>query len=341
MAHRHHHRGRGAVVVVLLLVGALLTPTAVLARWAHETVTSTDGYVAVVDDLAADPQVRAALVDHLTAVTLEQIGAEALVATAVAALEEARGSGGSSDPARTAALGAPLQAAMEALVREVLTSVLSSDAFARVWSQANRTAHTAALAVLSGDGRAVSLSDAGEITLDLAPVVDLARAELVARGVSMASSIPDVDATVPLATSQELVTARSAFSALEALAAWLPWVAALALLGAVALARRRARVLAWGAGLVLVLTVSLGLAVVLARSAFLASLTGPELRTEVTTSVAAVLGDSVLEALRAGVVVAGVLALGAVLAWTWARRAGQAGQAQPAGPTTADGATAG
>ncbi|SDB96998.1 hypothetical protein SAMN05216410_1193 [Sanguibacter gelidistatuariae] len=316
MADGHHHRGRSAAVVALLLIGALLTPVALLAHWARDTITSTDGYVAAVDDLAADPAVRSALVDHLTTVTLEQIDADALVSSALAAL------GGSGDgDSRVDALGVPLRFAMESLVRDIITRVVDSDAFRTVWIQANRSAHTTVVALLTHDGGGkLSLSADGQVTLNLGPVVDLARAELVARGVTLAASIPQVDASVPLFSSQELVKARAYYAVLDAVAGWLPWAVALLLLAAVALARSRAVVLAWEAGIIVVLTALASLAVVVVRASYIGSLTGSRLRTELTVSVANILGDSVLGALRVGYTVGVVLVVGAVGAWLVSRR---------------------
>lgn len=323
MADGHPHRGRSAAVVALLLIGALLTPVALLAHWARDTITSTDGYVAAVDDLASDPAVREALIDHLTTVTLEQIDADALVASALAALS----SSGEGD-SRLDALGVPLRFAMESLVREVITRIVDSDAFATVWIQANRGAHATLVTLLTHDGGGkLSLAADGQVSLNLGPVVDLARTELVARGVPLAGSIPQVDASLPLFSSQELVKARAYYAVLDAVAGWLPWVVALALLAAVALARARAVVLAWEAGIIVVLTAVASLAVIMVRASYIGSLSGSRLRTELTVSVANILGDSVLGALRVGYPVAVVLAAAAVGAGLWGRRRAQAEKA--------------
>ena len=327
------------MVVTLLLVGALLTPLALTARWARDTITSTDGYVAAADRLAADDDVREALVDHLTAIVLEQIDSalldsalldsalidSALVDDALAAL------GGSGDGAsRLDAAGGSLRLAIEPLVREVLTRVVDSDAFAAVWSEANRRAHTTALALLTrGDAGALNLSDDGQVTLDLAPVVDLARAELLARGIPLAASIPQLDVSVPVVSSQELVKARTSYAVLDAVADWLPWVVALMLISAVLLARARAAVLAWEAGIIVVGTALVSLAVVVVRSASVESLTGSRLRTEVTAVIADVLGDSALGALRVGYALGAVLAVAAVVVWVAARVVGRR-RTQPA-----------
>lgn len=306
-------------MVALLLVGALLTPLALTALWARDTITSTDGYVAVADTLAADDDVREALVDHLTTATLDQVDADALLGSAL----EALGGSGEGDSPLDAA-GAPLRLAMESLVREVLTRVVDSDAFATAWSQANRRAHTTALALLAdGDAGALSLSDDGQVTLDLAPVVELARAELAARGITLADSLPQIDASIPLVSSQDLVIARSAYATLDTVADWLPWVAALMLVAAVALARRRATALAWEAGLVVAATALVSLAVVVGRSRYVDSLSGSRLRTEVTVALADTLGESALAALRTGYVLGAGLAVAAVVVWLVARLAGR------------------
>ena len=279
---------------MLLLVGALLTPVALAAHWARETITSTDGYVAAVDELAADPAVREALVDHLTTVTLEQVDADAL--------------------------GVTLRLALEPLVRDLLTRVMDSDAFAAAWNQANRNVHATVVALLTeDDAGALNLTADGQVSLNLGPVLDLARAELVARGITVADSIPQVDVSVPVVSSQQLVQARASYTVLDTVAGWLPWVVALVVGAAVALARSRAAVLAWEAGSIVVLTALVSLAVVVARSSVIESLTGSRLRTEVTSSVVTILADSALAALRVGYAVGAVLAVAAVGVWVVGR----------------------
>lgn len=300
---------------MLLVLGALLTPVAVLAHWARETITSTDGYVAAIEDLSADPEVRAALVDHLTTETLDQIDANALVSSTLAALGVTV-----EGDARIDALDDRLRAQLESLAREVITQVVDSDAFATVWTQANRAAHTTVVALLRGDDGALNLTPDGQVSLDLSPLVELARAELVARGISAAQSIPQVDVSIPLFSSQELVAARDYYSVLDAAASWLPWVAALLLVSATALARRRGTALAWAGGIIVAATGLTSLAVVVLRSSYLNSLTGSQLRTELTVSVANTLEESVLGALRLGYAVGAVLLLAGAVMWLVGRR---------------------
>ena len=296
-----HHPGRSAAVVVLLLIGTLLTPVALAAHWARDTITSTDGYVAAVDELAADPALRAALVDELTTAALEQIDVDARLAAAV-----------------------------EPVVRDGIMQVVDSDAFRTVWSQANRTAHTALVALLTRDGgETLDLAADGQVSLDLGPIVDQARADLVARGVPLAESIPQVDVSVPLFTSQELVKARSAYTVLDAVADWLPWVVALALLGAIALARSRAVVLAWAAVAVVASTALVSLALVAVRDSYLGSLGTSSLRSQVTVAAADLLGDSMLGALRVGYAVGAVFAVAAVAVWLVSRLRGQPRSGEP------------
>ena len=318
-------------MVALLLIGALLTPVALLAHWARDTITSTDGYVAAVADLPADPAVREALIDRLTTATLEQIDADALLASALAALG---GAGEGDSPLDDlGSLGVPLRSAMESLVRDVVTRVVDSDAFAAVWTQANRVAHTAIVDLLTHDGGdALSLTADGQVSLNLGPVVDLARAELVARGIPLADSLPQVDASVPLVSSHELATARTYYSALDAVASWLPWIVALLLVSAVALARSRAAALAWEAGSILVLTALVSLAVVAVRGLYVDSLTGSRLRTEVTIAVVNIVGESALGALRVGYAIGAVLVLGAAVAWLVGRRRARSAVLTTAGP---------
>ena len=72
---------------------------------------------------------------------------------------------------------------------------------ANAWVQVNRVASQQLIAVLSG--RATSGSGAvgvsnGQVTLDLAPLIAVARQDLVARGLTIAAKIPIVHVTFAL-----------------------------------------------------------------------------------------------------------------------------------------------
>jgi hypothetical protein len=78
----------------------------------------------------------------------------------------------------------------------------------------------------------------------------------LAEGFTLASRTPKVDRTIPIAQSDSLVQARTAYRLLDPLAVVLPWASLLLLAAGVAMAGRKARALAW-AGLGLGLSMAL------------------------------------------------------------------------------------
>ncbi|GHS86303.1 hypothetical protein AGMMS50218_05980 [Actinomycetota bacterium] len=298
---------RARTAVALVILGALLAPLALVAGWTRAEVTDTDRYLATVSGLAADPAVQRVVSAEVTRVVLDRLDAQALTTAALDGL----GIDSLTPRAQAGlrALQAPLTAAVETFVRDTVTRIVGSDAFAAAWTQANRVAHAQLFAVLRSDpGSALELGADGELRLRLGPVVDEVRTQLVAAGFALAASIPAVDASVPLLTSPELVRARSAYALLDLLHTWLLWGAVGSLLLAVLIApRRRVALLRVGVAVLVVTALWLGALAVL-HAVLPAQLTGGVLRTTVVTHLADRLLGSLAAALRtlalAGVVVA-------------------------------------
>ena len=121
---------------------------------------------------------------------------------------------------------------------------------ARAWVQVNRVAHQALVAALSGRGSkngAVGVSN-GQVTLDLAPLITVAKQDLVARGLTIAAKIPVVHKTFPLFPSKNLAKAQGLYRLINDLKIVLP-ILTLALLGLGVLAARGHRRALIGAGL--------------------------------------------------------------------------------------------
>ena len=212
---------------LLIALWCLLAPLALAAAWTHGVLLDTPRYVATVDRLAANPEVRA-----LMATTLS----EALVGPTTGG--EGRWSATLSPSQRLLA---------RRLVPPAAQRVVASDAFAAVWSTGNERAHRALLAVLAGDS-------AGPVGLEIDPAVlgPQIRAELDAAGLSVPSlPLPTEPVEITLLSEAQLASLRGRADLLARLALWLPVAAAAALLGGLLAATRRARALRWalvGAG---------------------------------------------------------------------------------------------
>lgn len=303
------HPSRTAAAVVLIILGALLAPVGVVAAWAERTLTDTDRYVATVGPLADDPTVQSALSGRLTEVVMTRIDVSGLLQSVADGLTE-------RDVAPRAAaalplLEAPLAGGVESFVRRAAESVVQSEEFESTWVQANRVAHEQLVGVMQGSGGdVVQVGQGGQLTIQLAGMVDLLKDRLVDRGFTLAENLPTINATFTIMETSQLVEVRNRYSQVVALGSWLPWLV-LVLLGAgVLVAARHLRTLVV-AGLALVvamLVLAVGLAI--ARGLYLDALSGRVLRPD----AAEVVFDQLVMFLRVTLRTVGVLGLVVALA---------------------------
>jgi hypothetical protein len=263
-------------VGVLLGLAAVLLLGAFVSRYARSQVLDTDRYVETVTPLASDPAVQQELTEQLTDAIFARVDVEALAEDALASLEAGQPTGdGEGTLARV--LGAlvtrltPVIASqLENVAREQIGRFVASDEFATAWAEANRVAHTGVVAVLTGQGEgALTVTETGAVSVNLAPIVETLRQRLVDRGFSFAERIPDVDAQFVIFQSAELAQARDATARLNRWATWLPWAALLVMLAAVLVApNRRRALLILGCVIVFVMAL-LAIALQVGRAAYL------------------------------------------------------------------------
>ncbi|WP_054813717.1 hypothetical protein [Nocardia arizonensis] len=301
-----HPRLRWTGVAILLALAAALAFAAVPARYLHGELLDTDRYVRTVTPLAADPVLRAELTDRLTDELMARLDVEAATAEALTTLTR----DAPRVPAAVVGLAPVIADEAESFVRDRVAAFLASDRFEALWIQANRQAHRTLVAVLTGETRDGVRIDDGTVALDLGPVIDAVRTDLIGRGFSFAENIPDVDATVVLIESPRLATARRLTSALDTSSTVLPAAALLAAVAAVLLAprgsRRRALVLA---GVVLAATmVLLGIVTAIGRAVYLREIPPDALSRDSAAIVFDTLARPLRTAVRAVFVLATVLA---------------------------------
>ncbi|GAA2153578.1 hypothetical protein GCM10009760_51440 [Kitasatospora kazusensis] len=301
---------RSTASAVLLFLTCVLVPVSVLTVWIHDIALDTDRYVATMAPLARDRAVQDAAVDRIArAVDVRVDGRQ--VASDVASWLQQHGL-----PARVGsaveALGPQLDAAVNQTVTSVAGRFVRSDAFAQVWTNGNRAAHSAVVYALTGHGRGALAVTDGTVTLDVGAAVDQVKAQLVAAGLSPAAKIPSVDRQIVLFQSDQLAKFRSGAHLLDLLGNWLPVITALVGAVGVLLAHRRRRALAavsWGAAAGCLVIV---IALAAARHYYL-----DHLPAQVQPPAAAAVFDTLLRflkvSLRMVLVLAVVVALGAYL----------------------------
>lgn len=271
-------RARGGLSAVLIVLACLLAPVGALAAWATYEIGDRARYEAVTAPLAADPDVREALAD----------------AVADGILREVR-------------LGPPLREPVRAFTYDAAHSFTQTEAFRTAWHTANRAAHDAVLRAVREEGAGGAGHGAEPVTLDLAPVGERVKRQLVRDHVPFAHRIPVAHTEVTVLSAQELVQLRKGYRVLEVAAFWLPVGAlVLATAGIGVATRRRRAVCATGLGTALGGAL-LGLAVALGRHLTLA-----DLPPDVSPAAAGAVYDALTSTLRT--VTWGLLALGTTVA---------------------------
>ncbi|MEE1837240.1 hypothetical protein [Streptomyces sp. SP17KL33] len=278
------HHARGALSAVLTALACLLTPVGALAAWATYELADRTRYEAVMAPLATDPAVREALAD----------------AVAAGVLREVR-------------VGPPLRGPVREFTHDAARSFTQTEAFRTAWHMVNRAAHDAVLTAVraedteGGGAGGPGVGGARAVTLDLAPVGERVKRQLVRDHVPFAHRIPVARTEVEVLSAAQLVQLRKGYRVLEIAAFWLP-VGALALAagGVLVATQRRRAVCATGLGAALGGAL-LGVAVALGRHLTLA-----DLPPDVSPAAAGAVYDALTATLRT--VTWGLLLLGTTVA---------------------------
>jgi hypothetical protein len=304
-ARRQRFSWRTPVSIVLIVLGCIIAPVAVLGVWAGNQVSDTGRWVATVEPLIHDPAIQNVLTDKITNEITSQLNLNGVI-TQAATETGARGLPRISSLLTT--FGPQITSSITGFIHSTVHTVIASQAMANAWVQVNTVAHQALVKVLSGQGGGAISTSNGQIVLNLGPLIAVAKQDLVARGFSLANSIPDVNPTVALFEAKNLGQAQSGYRLITRLKIVLP-ILVLVLLGAgvyVARGHRRALV---GAGLGLaasMLVLAIGL--LIARSIYLSSVPSSVLPGD----AAAAAYDTLVRFIKIGLRV--VLAVGLVVA---------------------------
>lgn len=213
----------------LIVLGALLAPIAILSSWAVTQVSDTDRFVATFAPLGADDEVQAFVAQRVTEVIEEQVDFASLVDPFFDSLTADLGTPGAL--AAEAVKGLVQQGARQLLAGAV-SGVVESDTFSVMWEESLRVSHGVLVRVLTDDSDSiVQLAPDGTIGVELGPIVERVKDSLVEGGLGFASAIPEVDRTIPIAQSEELVQLRAVYSIALAVGFWLPWAVVALVIG--------------------------------------------------------------------------------------------------------------
>jgi hypothetical protein len=221
-------RGRRWGSIICAVVGAIILPLAVITVWTRNTILDTDQYVETVAPLAENEDVLEAISFRVTEAIAEAADFRALAEDTL--------------PPEASILAGPIESGAKNLIQGVVTELLSTDAFARLWEDVNRIGHENLVKVLTGDGNEVVDTDGGQVVLKLGPLAEEVVKELDAiLGTDFADSIPtdQLDAEFVLVDSDDLADVQDALGLLDAMS-WITVILAIGLLlAAVLLAEKR------------------------------------------------------------------------------------------------------
>ncbi|MCX5269993.1 hypothetical protein [Streptomyces sp. NBC_00199] len=295
-----HHRVRSVFAVVFIVLGCVLAPLGLVAAWTSSIVGDTDRYVDTVRPLAADKDIQNAAANRVTDALMEHIDLTALLQEAAPAqrplLEKALGR-----------LGPSLEDAVRSFVHDKAQAIVASDAFQKIWTDANRRIHSSVEKALTGSGGGAVKIENDTVTLDLAPVVDQVKQRLVDSGMTVVGKIPEIHTDFTLVRSEDIGKVKTYFRVLQLVGFWLPVVAVLLVAAGVLLATHRRRVLIVAALCFAFATLLLGVALTVFRVVYLDALPAG-----VSQPAAGSVYDTLVRFLRTSV--RSVVALGVVVA---------------------------
>jgi hypothetical protein len=211
-------RSRRIGGIVLLVLAALLVPVAVIATWTARTVTDTDAFVSRVAPVASTPEVQALIEQEMT----EQITTAVIDDRAAPLVNGAIDSMAAPDLVKNLLhdLAAGVGSAVESRTASVVKNVVEAPEFASAFESATRTAHADLVATLEGENTGTVVTEGDTVSIRLATVGNAVRAELVSAGFSFVDRIPPLNASIPIATVEQLDTWQGYYQVLKVLV-WL------------------------------------------------------------------------------------------------------------------------
>jgi len=221
-------RWRRIVAATLLVIGVILVPLSMSAIWVRATLLDTDQYVATIGPLAGNSDIQHGVADRVTTALFADGKVEKQVADVL--------------PKRADILAAPITGGLQTFAKTATLTLVQSDRFQTLWENVNRRAHTAVVAVLTGDTSRVSTKD-GTVSVNIEEIVNNVKKRLDARGISLFNSVelPQKYQTVVLFQSKELESVQGLVDLLQTVAWVLPFIALLCFAGAIALSSNRRR----------------------------------------------------------------------------------------------------
>jgi hypothetical protein len=301
---------RTPVAAILIVLGCVLAPAAVLGVWAGNQVSDTGRWVATVQPLINDPAIQNVLTDKITNEITGQLNLTGTIDQAAAQLHS---QGLPRIGTLLTTFGPQIASAVTGFIHSTVHTIISSPAMARAWVQVNTVAHQALVGLLSGQNNGALSAVNGQIVLNLGPLITVAKQDLVARGFTLASSIPNVNPTVALFEAKDLGKAQAGYRLVNDLKIVLPILVLLLLGAGVYTARGRRRALIGSALGVAASMLVLAIGLLIARAIYLNSVPSSVLPSDAAGAAYDTLVHFIRVSLRVVLAVGLVVAIGAFL----------------------------
>jgi hypothetical protein len=298
---------------ILIFVAAVLAPLSVVANWARDHIEDTDRYLETVGPLADDPAIQAAIAARVDQVVFDYLDLDAATKRVTDALA-AQNLPPRVETTLRAAAG-PLADSIRSFIEGKIRDFVASDAFAEAWVEANRAAHDQLVVALTGNGSDTVSIEGGQVTVQLATVINAVKQQLVDNGIALASRIPTVNAEFTIVQSDDFGKVRGLVDLLDTVATWLPLVALLLLLVAIFIARDRRRAVLGSSLAVALSMIVLGIGLNVGRAVYL-----DKLPSDVNLAAQEVMFDQIVMFIRTALRAVLVVALtAAIVAWLLAK----------------------
>ena len=226
-------------VVALVILCAVLTLLSVTTRYVRSQILDTDHYVSTVAPLASNPAVQQQVTNSITNEINQQTNIEEVTSNALNELTQLTPADRPRVDQAITGLAPVISAQAESFIHNTVAQFVGSDQFAALWTTANREAHDAVVAAVTGDTQhgAVNVDTTnGSISIELGPIITQVKQRLSAQGFAFADKIPVVNKQFVVWQSKELARAQNLVRSLDKVATVLPWLAILVALAAIGLA---------------------------------------------------------------------------------------------------------
>jgi hypothetical protein len=203
---------------VMLAVCCVCLALTVMTVWVRIQIDNSDRFVRTVEPVAADADIQEAVVVALTDRFSTRLGEAQTRDTLID---------------RQQYLAAPINALLTDYVEATVRSIVTSDQFQVFWKEASRAIHQQVSAILTESDTANVTNEAGTVTLDLDPLVEVVQTRLTDQGIDVFASPPSgmTDLTVTLVDSPDLAKVQGIVARLVSLAVIFPIIVLLALGG--------------------------------------------------------------------------------------------------------------